>query len=408
MVLPDLSFPNLFGVSANAKLQYKIDERRRGGVVMNAAMITNGDILIVDDTDINVDVLTALLERAGYQPRSAVNGPQALDIIQQQPPELILLDINMPKMSGYEVAERLKADPATADIPIIFISALSESDDVVRAFESGGLDYIVKPFRNREVLARVKAHLQLYRQRQEILHLREHDDHQHQLLDKMRQQFVASATHDLKNPLYLISGYSELLQTTPQLMEDEEVQSYLSVIQRSVQKMNFLVQDMLSYLQIETSPDVNLEAVPISAFVREEAAQQALTAQEKQLEYVVHVPEDDATLMLDKVMMSRMLENLISNAIKYTEVGGTITISVELGSDYGLISVSDTGLGIPPEYLDSVFMPFERVHTEQHLAVAGTGLGLSTVKTLVERHQGEIEVESELGVGSTFRVILPR
>ena len=165
-----------------------------------------GDILVVDDTAANLKLLSNILTQNGYRVRAARSGEMALSSVDSSPPELILLDIKMPEIDGYEVCQRLKANEQTENIPVIFISALNDIEDIIRAFDAGGVDYIMKPFKFKEVLARVDSQLTLARQRQHIETLREKDRQYFESLTKMKSQFVDAATHDLKNPLQLIMG----------------------------------------------------------------------------------------------------------------------------------------------------------------------------------------------------------
>ncbi|MCS6835751.1 MAG: hybrid sensor histidine kinase/response regulator [Anaerolineae bacterium] len=368
---------------------------------------TKGRILIVDDTPLNVSLLGDMLRRRHYEVLEANDGYQALEIVAQRSPELILLDINMPMMSGYEVCQRLKADPQTKDIPVIFISALNDVQDIVKAFEVGGVDYIVKPFQVREVMARVDGQLTIYRQRREIDTLRQREVQQYALLDELRRQFIGSATHDLKNPLALINGYVYLLETHPKIQDDAEIQGYLETIKRASRKMGHLVGDMLDLLKMEVGITLEISEFDLSALVRQQASDQELAARDKQQRYTVIVPDQPIMLQADANRLSRVVDNLVSNAIKYTRRGGEVSVALSLMDGQAVLEVRDNGLGIPTEALDRLFEPFYRVNTIEHRAVEGTGLGLSIVKSIVEAHGGSIEVESQLGQGSTFRVFLP-
>jgi two-component system sensor histidine kinase/response regulator len=365
-------------------------------------------ILIVDDNEMNRDLLVGVLDRDEYQSLTAADGKSALQIVQEQKVDLILLDINMPYMDGYEVCERLKANPQTRNIPVIFISALGETDNIVRGFDAGGGDYITKPFKYREVLARVEGQLTLYHQKRQIEEMIERERHQHKVLDELRKQFIGSATHDLKNPIFIISGYVDMMERVPAIVENERAQVYINAIRRGVDKMNDLVRDMLDLLQLEHGAELEKAQYVFAIFVRECVQDMVMRANEKDIDFSVVVPDDKATIVLDPKRMSRVLDNLVSNAIKYTPEGGKVRVIATFEADKAVIEVKDTGLGIPQEVLPKLFDPFQRVETEEHMAQEGTGLGLSIVKAIVEQHGGMIQVSSELGRGSTFRIELPR
>jgi two-component system, sensor histidine kinase and response regulator len=364
-------------------------------------------VLVVDDNEMNVELLSNMLERYNYRVLTALNGRDALEQVQRENPEIVLLDINMPQMSGYEVCRRIKAEPQSVDIPVIFISALDDTENIVQGFDAGGVDYILKPFKFREVLARVETQLTLYRQKRRIDELRQRERQQYETMDNLRKQFIGSATHDLKNPLFVVSGYTDMLESLPAVRENPNAQNYIGSIRRGVSKMNTLVRDMLDLLQLEAAADLHKTAVDFTTFLNEAVQDMRLRADEKKLQFVVYPPDEAATIQIDLVRMGRVMDNLVSNAIKYTPTGGSVEIIGKVGHTNVVVEIVDTGLGIPQEALPTLFEPFERVNSEEHMAQEGTGLGLSIVKTIVEQHQGSIEVESNLGKGSTFRVTIP-
>jgi signal transduction histidine kinase len=368
--------------------------------------LNGATILVVDDNEMNVELLANMLERSNFKALIATHGKEALRLAQIHLPETILLDINMPELSGYDVCRQLKANEATADIPVIFISALDDIDNIIKGFDVGGVDYITKPFRSREVIARVSNQLVLYRQKRQIEELRQREHQQFEKLDGLRKQFIGSATHDLKNPLFVISGYTDMLATMDEIEGNEAAQYFIEAIRRGVDKMNTLVADILDLLQLETEVNLEKSEVPLTDFLIETVEDMRLRAEEKGLEYLVYPPDEEVIVVIDPLRMARVLENLISNAIKYT-LKGQVVVDCKVGHTSVFIEVVDTGLGIPEEMLPNLFNPFERVNTEEHMAQEGTGLGLSIVKTLVEQHHGIVEIESVLGEGSTFRVILP-
>ena len=368
---------------------------------------TGGRIFIVDDNDINLDLIASVLERRGYDVHTAVNGVEALQRVHDVDPELILLDINMPQMTGYEVCEHLKQDERVADVPVIFISAMDDLRNVVKGFDVGGVDYITKPFKAKEVIARVNSQLQIYRAKKQIELMRERDRHQFRLIDQMRQQFIGSATHDLKNPLFIIGGYVDMLATNPPVANDPESMEFIEAIRRGIDKMQTLVFDMLDLLEAEKQQELTIDVHDLAQIVQDNLRDMRVRADDKNISFAITA---DAPLWvsLDADKIARVLDNLASNAIKYTPENGHVRVDVRDGGDYVTIVVQDTGLGIPEEMLTTLFMPFERVNTAEHKAQEGTGLGLSIVKAIVEQHGGTIAVESTLGVGSSFIVTLPK
>ena len=364
-------------------------------------------VLVVDDNEMNVDLLASMLERFNYKVFTAYNGREALEAVAEHQPDLVLLDITMPEMSGYDACRAIKAREESAETPVIFISALDETNDVVKGFEVGGVDYIVKPFKSREVLVRVKTQLTLAQQKKQIEDMRRRERAQFEQVDRLRSQFIGSATHDLKNPLFVISGYADMLAMYPEVKNNPGAFKHVQSIHRSVDKMISLVHDMLDLMQLETAVTLDTEPIDFKAFVLNIVSDMNVAATDKKLKMSLDMPTDDVQIAMDEKRMTRVVENLVANAIKYTPSGGVIDIMVTTGDQSLILEVKDTGLGIPEDTLPHVFQPFQRVNTEEHMEQEGTGLGLSIVKTLVEQHGGTVEVESELGVGSRFRVTLP-
>src|SRR5688572_11600166 len=214
-------------------------------------------ILIVDDILDNLHMLTDLLQELGHEVQMAMSGKDALKAVEKNPPDLILLDIQMPIMDGYEVCQRLKSQPQTRDIPVIFLSALNETRDILRGFEVGGVDYVSKPFQFREVVARVQSQLNQVHQRREIAALREKDHEQFDKLSKMREHFVRNSVHDLKNPLTGVMLYG---QTLRHLEKDEfhKLPEIADGIEASARKMQHLITDLLDLAQMQIGDNLNL------------------------------------------------------------------------------------------------------------------------------------------------------
>lgn len=357
-----------------------------------------GNILIVDDTPANLKILTTMLSGQGYRVRPAINGDVALKAVRTAPPDLILLDIMMPGMSGYEVCEALKADRETQKIPVIFISALDEALDKVRAFQVGGVDYITKPFQMEEVFARVENHLALDRQRREI-----------EALNALKDVLIRTVSHDLKNPISNIMGYAELLLAEKGLMNDAaQAERLLRRMHQSAGYMYELVNKLLEMTRIEDNPELNFSAVLLRDLVEMQLDEHALLAQRQEVA-LIHPPDYAAGMVVwvDTVWLGQVFSNLLTNAIKYTPAGGTITVTAAKLAQSVEITIQDTGLGIPEADLPLIFDKFFRVKRDEHLAVPGAGLGLAIAKAIVGHHNGRLTVQSVLGQGSTFTVALP-
>ncbi|MBN1873058.1 MAG: hybrid sensor histidine kinase/response regulator [Anaerolineae bacterium] len=377
-------------------------------------ILTKGNILLVDDTPANLRLLSNMLKEQGYKVRSVINGQMALTVTHAAPPDLILLDINMPGMNGYEVCGKLKADETTHDIPIIFISALDETQGKVKAFTVGGVDYITKPFQFEEVLARVETHLALRRLQQEL----EQEIIQRDKLIAELDAYAHTVAHDLKNPLTAMIGFSSMLETRFTKMSEEDLGDRLHMIAQSGHKMTNIIDELLLLASVRKMDEVQMEALDMGAIVKEAANRLSDLVEEYQAEIII--PENWPAALGHGPWVEEIWANYISNAIKY---GGLpdkdIPPRVELGYSKGdtlhRISplpdptcirfwVRDNGQGLTPADQARLFTPFERL---SQVRAEGHGLGLSIVQRIAEKLGGHVGVESQVGHGSTFSFTLP-
>ncbi len=360
---------------------------------------SKGNILVVDDKPANLRLLSNMLAEQGYKVRSVINGPMALTAIGAAPPDLVLLDINMPGMSGYEVCRELKADESTEDIPVIFISALDETQGKVKAFTVGGLDYVTKPFQIEEVLARVKTHLALRNLQKEL-------EQEIKARDKLIAEldaFAHTVAHDLKNPLTALIGFSGLLESRHAQMSPEQLRTNLQGISRSGRRMANIVEELLLLSSVRKMSEVKMDVLDMSDIVDEACDRLADMIKEHQAE--LKIPEHWPKAFGHGPWVEEIWVNYLSNALKY---GGQPPV-IELGGTHSDNSqvrfwVRDNGPGIADDQQMRLFTPFERlgqVRTEGH------GLGLSIVQRIAEKLGGKVGVESTVGEGSTFSFTLP-
>lgn len=364
-------------------------------------------ILIVDDTPDNLRLLSEALSERGYEVQCAINGKLALMAVQNHPPDLILLDIKMPEIDGYEVCSRLKCQPKTAEIPVIFLSALDEVLDKVKAFEVGGVDYITKPFQIEEVLARVQNQLTI----RQLQHQLQIQNLQLQQLNqdlkssnKELEQFSYIVSHDLQQPLQTITGFAELLLSMKsEINLEEEAEEYVTPILEEGIRMQDLIRNLLEYSRVGTKTQ-NFKEINCQMIVAEILKKLQYTIEEVGA-VVTH--QDLPKIKADKIQIGQLFQNLISNGIKYHRPGvlPKIAISVQKKSGEWLFGVHDNGIGIQPEYFEQIFQVFQRLHTIKEYP--GTGIGLAICKKIVERHQGQIWLESEVGEGTSFYFTLP-
>jgi signal transduction histidine kinase len=361
-------------------------------------------ILIVDDVPTNLSVLMKFLQSTGYKVLVATDGMSALEQTEYTQPDVILLDVMMPGMDGFETCQHLKANPVTQAIPVIFMTALSDPIDKVRGFELGAADYITKPLHQEEVVARVNAHLTLYRQKQEIERLREQDRLRYERLSQYKDYLLNTTSHDLKNPLTSIMVSAELLR---RYLEDPYLIKRLDHIEISATYMRDLICNLLDLARLETGMGLSKEAVSLNELLMTNIVHMEMVALAKRITLVLRPLEDDVMIECDAFQVGQVLQNLISNAVKYSPEEGTVNISAQVNQSWLYVNIMDSGIGIPEADIPHLFERFYRPNTPEHRAPKGSGLGLSIVQEIVHQHGGEVSVKSQAGVGSTFTFSLP-
>lgn len=358
-------------------------------------------ILIVDDTPANLQLLSGMLKERGYRARAVPSGKLALQAAAAEPPDLILLDITMPDMDGYEVCTRLKADPKLAHIPVIFLSALTETLDKVKAFSAGGVDYVAKPFQFEEVEARVEAHLRLERQRREL----EQAYRTQRELEQARDGLVHMIVHDLRSPLTGMQGFLELLAMDADQFNEEQ-REYVTNALDSTRRLVSQVASLLDVHRFEAG-ELKLDRAPQQLGNVVDRALAALGSLTKdrviRKEGVIAEP-----VSCDGGLVERVIMNLVANALRHTPQAGTITVAVTGSDGTARVEVRDTGAGISKEYHARIFEKFGQVEARRDRQRGGTGLGLTFCRLAVEAHGGTIGVESTEGQGSTFWFTLPQ
>ncbi|MBD2176664.1 hybrid sensor histidine kinase/response regulator [Pseudanabaena sp. FACHB-1998] len=392
-------------------------------------LANNASVLIVDDTIYNIQLLSLMLVKQGYQVEQANNGTEALDKVHQKLPDIILLDIRMPDINGYEVCKILKANPVTQDIPIIFISSVEEPSEKVEAFSVGGVDYISKPFQLIEVLARIETHLRLcslqkmLQEQNEQLQLSasllSRSLKQERELSQMKSNFISVVSHEFRTPLTTIQSASELLEYYEWTKEEQVEQ--LHQIQSEVKHMTALMEDVLFLSRANANKSkINLTEFDILVFCTQLLRQMQRTFGQKYdlhsylYNQVNNTSIDDFHLQIDlppmlvkmdEKLLRQILTNLITNAIKYSPENTKVDFKITINKENITFIISDHGIGIPEEDLGHLFSAFHRGKNVGILP--GTGLGLSIVKNCVDIHKGFISVSSHLEVGTEFTVVLP-
>jgi two-component system sensor histidine kinase/response regulator len=365
------------------------------------------NVFIVDDTPSNLSLLSGILRGAGHTVRMANSPRRALAMMDALAPELVMLDITMPEMDGYELCRALKERPGTALVPVIFISALAEPLDKVKAFKTGGVDYVTKPFDADEVLARVETQLRLERLRREM------DAKNRELahLNELKNHFIGIAAHDLRTPLTAVIGYSDLMRFHQEEdgrgnAEDREM---LEAIGRSGRFMLRLVDDLLDIAAIEAgSVRLDPEPTDLRALARRNVELNAAVAAHKGIGVDLATDGQPLWARVDAVKLEQVLSNLVGNAVKFSPSGSRVRVRLGRREQWATIAVEDDGPGIPARDLERIFEPFQTAGVKGTAGEKSTGLGLAIVKKLVTAHGGEIRARSEVGRGTSIEVSLPR
>ncbi len=373
----------------------------------SASSQSMGDILIVDDTPDNLRLLSEMLLKHGYSVRSAISGTAAFMAIHTKCPDLILLDINMPQLDGYEVCQRIKANQSTREIPVLFLSAFNEAIDKVKAFQVGGLDYITKPFQVEEVLARVDTHLTLSRTQKELQQARTEALHaleQEKELNRLKSEFISLVTHDFHTPLVSIQGFISLLRQNCSTLPPEVQNRYFNKIDASVDHLMYLLEQVLL---IGKSESDKLNCYPIQFNLREFCQELIESFQIQSDRHLIEFSYRgiDTDVELDPALLRQILINLLTNAIKYSPADRSVRLTAEVKAGAIVLQVQDQGIGIPPEEQSHLFELFYRCSNVQ--SIRGSGLGLAVVKTCVNAHNGQVQISSQLGQGTTVTITLP-
>ncbi|HEY8794535.1 MAG TPA: ATP-binding protein [Gemmatimonadaceae bacterium] len=371
-------------------------------------------ILVADDVPANVELLYDQLAMLGYRVISAVDGPSAVEMCFARKPDLCILDVAMPagslrvddRSTGFEVCRRLKRDPRTERIPVIFVTALNDTTDRVKAIEAGGDDFLTKPH-NRQILsARVRSLLRLKFATDAL------DDSYRKLreLEKVRDDLMKMIVHDLKTPLTSVLASLEMALDGDFGEVSEMQRRVLGDAETKAEDLLGLIGDLLEVARIEENAiDLDLEPIAPGAFIGEIVHEWAVRFQQEGAKVFVDVADDAPVIDADKGLLKRVFANLIQNALTHTASGVEITILAHKDTATGgiLFTVADNGPGIPPEYHELIFRKFERAKQPEVPRVRSSGLGLAFCKLAVEVHGGRIWVRSIEGKGSQFHIALP-
>lgn len=419
------------------------------------------DIIIVEDSLTQLEQLRYILESNGYRIRAAKNGRMALELLQAERPSLIISDIIMPEMNGYELCKTIKTSPALKDIPFMLLTNLSDPNDVIMGLQAGADNFLTKPYNEDFLLSRVRYILinqeirknlltsdmgieivfggqkyfinsdrmqiidlllstyenaiqkngELAQANEQLTLMHQELSLKNQELQKLNEEknrFLRMAAHDLRNPIGAILGLSMLLiEDTADKLGSEEAE-YLNIIKNSSEFVLKLLNELLDIAVIESGRlQLNLRETDIVELIRSNVTLNRVIADKKNIRLNFSAQCSSLLLPVDAVKIEQVLNNLIANAIKFSYPESRIDISLSGNSSEIMITVADEGQGIPEQDLPKLFKPFSMTSTKSTAGERSTGLGLSIVKKIVEHHGGSISVESTFGKGSRFTFTLP-
>ena len=355
-------------------------------------------VLIVDDEPTTLETVSALLTGAGYQIVLANNGKEALEKIETEAPDVIILDVMMPEMDGFEVCRLIKANPEKRHIPVILFTALNDRENLVQGLNAGADEFLSKPISGMELRARVRTMLRIKKQHDELVHLM-----------SLREDLVNMMVHDLRSPLNVISLCAGGLE--PAAGETPENREMIELMVFNTQRLTHLLSDLLVTAKMRKGQlQLNRDKTDLPHLLKETVQGLSLLARDRKLSISCKVPDGEFFANIDGELMTRVLDNLLLNALKFSPSGSTITICLEHTKKETTETIRfrflDQGPGISEADRTRVFEPFETVQVQKR-GITQIGLGLTFCKMVVEAHQGKIWVEANQPKGAAFIVELP-
>lgn len=361
------------------------------------------DILIVDDSPSTLQLLSEIFKKEGYSTRAALSGRLALQSLRASIPDLVLLDVTMPDISGYDICKAMKADESLKDVPVIFISGHSQNIDVVKGFAIGAVDFVAKPFEISEVVARVKTHLELRWQQ----HALQKSFTELRSLEEMRDNLVHMIVHDLRNPLWSANIHLEQIQGLVDASLHPRIKNHVDEALTATHTLMEMINSILDVNRMEAGLiPLNPEPCDLIRLIQDVLQASFPLIQSRRL--AIESEAESVIVQADITLIRRVIHNLLSNAISFTpETGGEIHFEISRHDGMVRVAIRDNGQGIPPEYHEKIFEKFYQINSALSGGRHSTGLGLTFCKLAMESHGGQIGVQSEEKRGSLFWFELP-
>ncbi|MDV7138339.1 hybrid sensor histidine kinase/response regulator [Maribacter sp. TH_r10] len=361
-------------------------------------------IAAVDDELMNIELIGFVISSMDYGFLGIRESEKAIPLLEEKKPDLILLDVQMPKLDGFELCENLKSHHVLKEVPIIFLTGLNQTENKIKGLQLGGVDYITKPFNKQELIARIRTHVSLVKAKQKI-------ELQSQKLEQdlvIKNRLFSIIGHDLRSPLSAIKMQLDfILRGIIDPSDKKFVDSTIHNLANTTDEAFNLLDNLLNWAKSESGVlSIIDEKINLKEIVEQNERLIKMALDDKQIAFNIEVPED-AFIMADLNMLKTILRNLLSNALKFTPKKGTITIAATQNKSKWSISVTDSGTGMSPEELEKIMdknAHFSKEGTEQE---AGTGLGLVLCQDFIQKNGGKLSVESTLGIGSRFAFDMP-
>ncbi|MEO0571319.1 MAG: hybrid sensor histidine kinase/response regulator [Bacteroidota bacterium] len=371
---------------------------------MNQQVTEKPYILAVDDEQLNIELLRFILERHNFNFKGTHDDDHFFELLEEQLPDLILLDVIMPRIEGFELCEKLKSFAKFKDIPVIFLTGKVNVKDKVKGFEVGGVDYVTKPFNEQELIARIQTHIELRRARNQIEKQAENLKQSNTLKDRM----FSIIGHDLRSPLSAAKLKMDfIMRGIIDPKAEDFVDGTVFELLKTMDEALNLLQNLLGWAKSESDQiQVIPENLDLKDIVDQTFRLLKLGSEHKKINLENNVP-DGTFVHADLNTTKTVLRNLLSNAIKFTPFDGKIKVNAILKEDCALIEVQDNGQGIPPEDIKKILNPnehFSKLGTDKE---PGTGLGLVLCQNFVRKNRGTLKIKSTVGKGSTFYFDLP-
>jgi signal transduction histidine kinase len=377
-------------------------------------------VLAVDDEPRNLEVLSHIMLAQGVQVITAEDGEEALEVVRATPPDVILLDVVMPRLDGFETCRRLKGDPATVFIPVVIVTALRGVRERIRGAEVGADEFVSKPFDSVELLTRVKSLARmkrLYDQLQSVNHelelrvaertaalkraLQELTE-----LDQLKSEFIANVSHELRTPLLHVKGTVTLFVDGALGALTHEQERGLQVAEDAVEQLERVVEDIVDFGDVHNRA-MDFEPVPVVEVCQNAIQSLNGPASRRGITVRMSVPLELPPVRADSIALTRVVRHLVDNAVKFSSPNSLVQVLAEKRGDHIRIAVKDQGPGIPSEEQDHIFRAFYQADGSSTRRHGGMGLGLALVSRLLEAHSTRVYLESEVGKGSTFYFELP-